>query len=86
MAKATVTATPGYVAQLEGALRRHLRGAKVQHEQVRRDRYRFIVLWGGFDNLGHPERQRKVWDVADATLNKGDLLNVAMILTLGTND
>ena len=36
--------------------------------------------------MGHPERQRMVWDLADETLDKSDLLDVAMILTLGMKD
>ena len=85
MAK-TIVKEPPYVERLEAALKRELRGAEVKHEQVRRDRYRFIVVWDRFDRMGHPERQRKVWDIADHVLEKSDLLNVSMIITLGLKD
>jgi hypothetical protein len=85
MATGTVT-PPTYVQRLADALQGGLPGAQVKHEQVRRDRYRFVVVWDQFDNLGHPERQKRVWDIADATLPKSDLLNVAMIITLAPSE
>ena len=85
MAKSTLT-VPAYVDRLAAALREQLRGARVDYEQVRRDRYRFVVVWDKFASLGHPERQRRVWDIAEATLPKGDLPNVAMIITLGPKE
>ena len=36
--------------------------------------------------LDHPERQEQVWDIAERALDKSDLLNVTMILTLGPKD
>lgn len=85
MAKATLT-RPKYVAQLAKALESGLRGAQVSFEQVRRDRYRFIVAWKKFAQMGHPERQREVWEIADQTLSKDNLLNVAMILTVAPSE
>jgi hypothetical protein len=85
MAERTLT-PPDYVERVEQALRRQLPGADVRHEHLRADRYRFEVLWGGFDGLGHPERQQRVWDVVEHTLGPDDLLKVAMILTLATDD
>ena len=85
MAKGAVT-VPEYVDKLELALRKHLPGAKVKTEPIRRDRYRFIVVWNRFDRMGHPERQRKVWDIVDSALEPADLLKVGMIITLGAKD
>jgi hypothetical protein len=85
MAKGTLT-QPAYVDQLVSALQRGIAGAQVDTEQVRRDRYRFVVISSKFKKLGHPERQRMVWGIADATLSKADLLNVAMILTLAPSE
>jgi len=79
-------AEPAFVARLSDALRRRLQGAQVDHEHVRGDRYRFVVVWDPFDAMDHPERQRLVWDVAEGELDRSDLLNVSMILTLGTGD
>lgn len=77
---------PAYVGQLAAALQQRLAGAQIVHECVRRDRYRFIIVWERFENLGHPERQRMVWDIADSVLDKADLLNVAMIITLAPTE
>jgi len=74
------------VVRLASALQQRLPDAQVSHEQIRRDRYRLIVVSEQFNELGHPERQRIVWDVADATLGKQDLLNIGMILTLAPGD
>jgi stress-induced morphogen len=85
MAEKTVM-DPSYVATLLKALRKGIPGAKIHREQVRRDRYRFIVVSRKFSRLGHPERQRLVWNIADEVLDKGDLLKVAMILTLSPRE
>jgi hypothetical protein len=85
MAKTALT-QPAFVAQLRSALTVELRGAKVTCEQIRGNRYRFIVLWKEFDQMGHPERQQRVWDIAESSLEPRDLLNVGMILTLGAED
>lgn len=77
---------PAYVEQLIVALRKALRGAEVSAERVRGDRYRFIVIWKSFDRQGHPERQQRVWDVAERALKADDLLKISMILTLGAED
>lgn len=79
-------AKPAFVARLSDALRRQLAGAEVTDEQIRADRYRFVVLWGRFDSMGHPERQRLVWEIAERELNREDLQNVGMILTIGEED
>lgn len=84
MAESTVT-EPAYVAKLHEALTRQLPGSAVRAEHVRADRYRFEVVWQPFDAMNHPERQEKVWDVAERTLGS-DLVKVTMILTLGTQD
>ncbi|MGH7214046.1 MAG: hypothetical protein ACREIT_04725 [Tepidisphaeraceae bacterium] len=78
--------TPAYVAQLKDALLKRLPGAEVDVEHVRGDRYRFVVVSDQFDGMGHPERQRIVWDLTEATLKPQDLLKVGMILTLGISD
>ncbi|HZL36974.1 MAG TPA: hypothetical protein VFC78_16765 [Tepidisphaeraceae bacterium] len=85
MAESTLI-RPVYVEQLSTALQSAFEGAQVEVEHVRTDRYRFIVVWPGFDPLGHPERQELVWDLADKTLVKEDLRKVTMILTMGLDD
>jgi hypothetical protein len=77
---------PAYIATLSRALARRLKGAEISHEHVRGDRYRFVVLWDQFEKIEHPERQEKVWDIADRSLKKDDLRKVTMILTLGPDD
>ncbi|MGA2442557.1 MAG: hypothetical protein ABSH08_16510 [Tepidisphaeraceae bacterium] len=85
MAQKTVM-DPSYVAKLLAALRKGIPRAQVDHEQVRRDRYRFIVVSAKFDRLGHPERQRLVWDIANKALDNADLIKVAMIITLSRKE
>jgi hypothetical protein len=85
MAEGTLT-EPTYVGRLMAAIQRALPDARIAHEQVRRDRYRFTVVSERFRDLGHPERQRIVWDIADTTLQKPELLNVAMIMTIAQSD
>jgi hypothetical protein len=77
---------PEYVTKLVEALQKALPGANVDSEQVRGDRYRFVVFSPHFDSLGHPERQDQVWDVVEKTLDPQDLRKVTMILTLGEED
>jgi hypothetical protein len=86
MAETTVTSLPAFVPKLEEALRRELPGADVVHEHIRGTRYRFVVVWDRFTDVGHPERQRKVWDLATATVDKGDLFDVGMILTIAPDE
>src|SRR5207248_805549 len=69
MAEGTVT-EPTYVTQLAAALQEAVPDAQLSYEQVRRDRYRFILVAEMFENMGHPERQRLVWQIADSTLSK----------------
>jgi hypothetical protein len=85
MAKATVN-PPTYTIQLAEALRADMPSAEVDFERVRGDRYRFLVIWRRFNKLGHPERQARVWDVAERALAASDVLKVAMIITLGTDE
>lgn len=86
MAKTTLKPPPQYVLRLADALRRELPGAAVDFEPVRKDRFRFIVIWKKFNGRGHPERQERVWNIADKSLPGKDLLKVMMILTLGTDE
>jgi hypothetical protein len=65
MAKRSVIAEPAYVAAATTALATHFPGAGVDHERIRQDRYRFIVVSDRFNRMGHPERQRAVWDLMD---------------------
>ena len=85
MAKGTVRIPP-YVGKLAKRLQRDLAGSEVSYQQVRDDRYRFVVLWNRFEKMGHPERQRMVWDIADAALVKMDLLKVAMIVPMAPSE
>ncbi|HWE93474.1 MAG TPA: hypothetical protein VG269_05815 [Tepidisphaeraceae bacterium] len=84
MAQVAVTKPP-YVERLSVAIKDELPGALVDVEHVRGDRYRFVVIWGRFDSMGHPERQQLVWDLAERALGP-ELLKVTMILTLGNED
>jgi stress-induced morphogen len=77
---------PAYVARLTSALGQAFPDARIGFERVRGDRYRFTVVSERFKGMGHPERQRIVWDVADNALQKPDLLNVAMIMTIAQSD
>ena len=78
---------PEFVLTLEQALKGKRRNAQIDVQKVgRTNRYRFIVVWNRFDRMGHPERQRKVWDIADAELEPADLLKEGMIITLGAKD
>jgi hypothetical protein len=77
---------PPHVMRLGEAIRDRFAGSQVEWEQVRGDRYRFIVTWPEFDGMDHPERQRLVWDLAEQVLPPGDLLKISMILTLGNDD
>jgi stress-induced morphogen len=87
MAHATVSKrTPKYVTTSAAAIKRRLPGSQIQHEQVRQDRYRLIVVSTAFEEMGHPERQRLVWDIADDVLDKPDLLKVSMILTVSESE
>jgi hypothetical protein len=85
MAERTV-AEPQFVDLLVTALKRELPGADVNIEHVRANRYRFVVTWERFDAMGHPERQKLVWDIAERVVPREDLWNVGMILTLGQED
>jgi hypothetical protein len=71
---------------LVAALKKELSGADVSFEHVRGNRYRFSVAWDKFDEMGHPERQRLVWNIAERVVRSEDLLDVGMILTLGQED
>ncbi len=86
MAKATVSRPPAFVARLEAAIRRELPGAEVTTEHVRGRRYRFVVISDEFSDVGHPERQRRVWDLAEAVVARPDLLDVGMILTVAPEE
>ena len=85
MVEGTVT-LPKYVAPLRDLLGRLLRDAQVDYEQVRGSRYRFLVISPTFDGMGHPERQRIVWDAAEHALDGEDLRDVAMIITMAPSE
>ncbi|MGA2581842.1 MAG: hypothetical protein ABSG31_01085 [Tepidisphaeraceae bacterium] len=85
MAKGTLSSPP-YVEKLTKALQKKLSGADIDHEFVRKDRYRFVVVWKKFDKMDHPERQRLVWEIAKEALPPKSLWNISMILTLGPSD
>ena len=86
MAKATVTRPPAFVERLKAALRHELPEAEISTEQIRGDRYRFVVVSDQFSGIGHPERQRRVWAVAEAVVPRPDLLDVGMILTIAPEE
>jgi acid stress-induced BolA-like protein IbaG/YrbA len=74
-------ALPPYVAKLEEALHRELAGAEICYEQLRPDRYSFEVLWHGFDDMDHADRQRFVWNIVARTVESADIMKIAMIRT-----
>ena len=87
MAQATVTKkVPDYVGKLEAEIQKAFPGSRIWHESVRKDRYRVLVVSKKFERLGHPERQRVVWNIADSALDKSDLLKVSMILTMSESE
>ncbi len=77
---------PAFLGQLTDALRQRFPGAKIDFERIRADRFRFIVVWDQFEPMGHPERQKLVWDIADERLNKDQLWNVGMIITVAPSE
>jgi len=85
MAEGTLT-IPDYVTRLSDSLARALPQCDIDYEKVRSDRYRFVVVWPGFEGLEHPERQRLVWEVADVAIDKADLMRVLMIVTLAPSE
>ncbi len=85
MAQRTL-AIPSYVSTLAAAIRKRIPKAKIDYEQVHRDRYRFIVVSSRFTRMGHPERQSLVWDLTESALKKSDLLKVAMIITMSPKE
>lgn len=85
MAEKTI-AEPPYVEQLTEGLKRELEGADVTHERLRADRYRFVVYWPGFNDVDQDDRQHKVWEIAERSLDRGNLIKVSMILALGPDD
>ena len=86
MAKATLKRPPSFVTALESALRRELPKSEVTTEHVRGRRHRFVVVWRGFTGVGHPERQRRVWKVAESVVPRDDLFDVGMILTIAPEE
>jgi hypothetical protein len=80
------TAEPGYVAALTAALRTRMPGAEVGAEQIRRDRFRFMVIWDGFEGWYHPERQELVWDIAAGVVGVSDIRKVGMIITMAPSE
>jgi hypothetical protein len=77
---------PKYVTTLAQALERKFKGAEIGVEHVRGPRFRFVVIWKGFDRIDHADRQHKVWDLAAEVLDPKDVLKVTMILTMGHKD
>ena len=86
MSEATVKAVPGFVGRLADALRQDMPGATVDTEHIRGNRYRFLVEWDQFTGVGHPERQRRVWAVAEKVVPRADMLDVGMILTIAPDE
>ena len=85
MAEGTLV-RPAYVDRLARALEQQFSGAEVRYEPIRRDRYRFFMIWRGFEGMGHPERQSAVWEVAAAALESADLIKVGMIITMAPTE
>ncbi len=77
---------PEYVTQLSKALEEKLPKSRIDHEPIRNDRYRFVVVDEVFDGMGHPERQEMVWAIAEKVLAKADLMKVGMIITMSPDE
>jgi stress-induced morphogen len=75
-----------HITLLASAMKEAFPDALLMPEQARRGRYRLTVVSDSFNDMGHPERQRLVWDIADRTLGKADLRKVAMILTVAPSE
>jgi acid stress-induced BolA-like protein IbaG/YrbA len=75
-------AFPGYVPRLEAALRLGVPRALVTEEQLGGGGFEFTVVAEEFVGVDQTERQRTVWEIAVATLEREELANVAMILTV----
>jgi len=58
----------------------------VAYEHVRDERYRFEIVSKLFNSMPHPKRQRAVWDIVSKVVDKTQLLNVAMILTIADDE
>lgn len=86
MAEGTVTQIPPFVDRLSAALSKLLPDSEIGHEHVRAERYRFMVVSSAFEEMGHPERQRKVWDAAEKVLTRDEIRNVAMIITMAASE
>jgi hypothetical protein len=85
MAKAVVD-VPEYVEALARKLEQELAGSQVSYQRLRRDRYRFAVVWKKFEKMDHPARQHRVWEIAESVLRRDDLLKVSMIITLAPSE
>ena len=79
-------AAPAYVADLTAALQSAFPKAEIDTEQIRRDRYRWIVIDRSFEKMGHPERQRRVWAIAEQAVKRASLMNVGMIITMAPSE
>jgi hypothetical protein len=84
----TLNAPPPFVERLIHALDAQLKDvgieAKIDSEPVggTTKLYRIHVIAGGFEPLGHSERQGLVWRIADRTLSPAEQIKISMILTL----
>ncbi len=85
MAETTVTHPPAFVSQLEAALQKELPGVKFRRSNCA-SRYRFEVVWSQFSGVGHPERQQRVWAIAERVVPRPDLLDVGMIMTVAPEE
>jgi len=74
------------VDELVAALRAEFDQALVDAEEVREGRYRFAVVWDGFEDRPHRDRQKAVWAIADRLFPGPTLLDVAMIITMSSSE
>jgi hypothetical protein len=62
-------------------------GADIDVERVPgANRYRLAVVWDGFAKRSLLKRQDKVWEIADAVLDREELLKISIILTYRPED
>lgn len=86
MGKTTMKKPPPFVSALDVALKKVAADAGVSIEHIRANRYRFIVVSKKFTNMGHPERQRLVWSIAEKIVPPANIFDVGMILAIAPSE
>lgn len=77
--------TQAQARQLRDAFRSAF-GGEAQHVKVAPDRYRFELLTPAFDDVTHYQRQLRVWEVVDRTLDADAKLGITLIFPYAPAD